>query len=161
VTVVSEAIRLREGEPADAAECGRICYEAFRLIAEAHGFPPDFPSAHVAAGLLAGLLEHPGYYSVVAERDGRILGSNFLDERSPIAGLGPITVDPATQNARVGYAKLGFEIREPIATMQGQPRSSTRSVRARPASWSTTAGSPGTRRGSRISPIRSGRRTRI
>src|SRR5207253_6515167 len=28
--------------------------------------------------------------------------SNFMDERNPIAGVGPITVDPAVQNMRVG-----------------------------------------------------------
>jgi hypothetical protein len=27
------------------------------------------------------LLSHPGFYSVVAELDGRVAGSNFLDER--------------------------------------------------------------------------------
>ena len=31
-----------------------------------------------------------------------MVGSNFLDERCPIAGLGPITVDPAAQDAGVG-----------------------------------------------------------
>ena len=41
-------------------------------------------------------------YSVVAEFDGAIVGSNFLDERSTVAGLGPITVDPAVQNRAVG-----------------------------------------------------------
>jgi hypothetical protein len=39
---------------------------------------------------------------VVAEVDGRIAGSNFLDERDPIRGVGPITVDPEGQNAGVG-----------------------------------------------------------
>src|SRR5205823_5222578 len=29
-------------------------------------------------------------------------GSNFLDERAVIAGVGPITVDPAIQNAAIG-----------------------------------------------------------
>jgi hypothetical protein len=38
----------------------------------------------------------------VAERDGRIVGSNFLDERDPISGVGPITVDPQVQNAGIG-----------------------------------------------------------
>jgi predicted N-acetyltransferase YhbS len=38
----------------------------------------------------------------VAERDGRIIGSNFLDERGPIAGVGPITVDPVEQTRGVG-----------------------------------------------------------
>ena len=48
------------------------------------------------------LLAHPGFYSVVAEVEGRIVGSNFLDERSGIVGLGPITVDPTVQNRGVG-----------------------------------------------------------
>jgi len=38
----------------------------------------------------------------VAELDGRIVGSNCLDERSAIAGLGPLTVDPSIQNRGVG-----------------------------------------------------------
>ena len=53
-------------------------------------------------GLLRMLLEHPGFYGVVAERDGAIIGSNFLDERSTIVGVGPISVDPAVQNQGVG-----------------------------------------------------------
>ena len=37
------------------------------------------------------MFSHPGFYGVVAESDGRIIGSNCLDERSPIAGVRPIT----------------------------------------------------------------------
>jgi len=88
--------------PADAAACGTICYEAFKSVCTAHNFPPDFPSPEVATGLMSMLLAHPGFYSVVAEVDGRIAGSNFLDERASIAGVGPITVDPTIQNHGVG-----------------------------------------------------------
>jgi predicted N-acetyltransferase YhbS len=95
-------IVLRAGTPADAVACGTICYEAFKAVCTAHNFPPDFPSAEVASGLLSMLLAHPRFYSVVAELDGRVVGSNFLDERSCIAGVGPITVDPAMQNRGVG-----------------------------------------------------------
>jgi predicted N-acetyltransferase YhbS len=95
-------VTLRAGTTADAERCGDICYNAFKAIAEQHNFPPDFPSREIATGLLSGLLSHPGFYSVVAEVEGRIVGSNFLDERSTIAGLGPITVDPAVQNRAVG-----------------------------------------------------------
>jgi predicted N-acetyltransferase YhbS len=95
-------IKLRPGTPEDATECGRICYEAFASLATAHGFPPDFPSSDVAAEALLGLLLHPSFYSVVAEQEGRVVGSNFLDERSGIAGVGPVTVDPMSQNAGVG-----------------------------------------------------------
>jgi predicted N-acetyltransferase YhbS len=92
----------RLGTPEDATACGGICFEAFKSIASEHNFPWDFPSAEVAAGLVKTLLAHPGFYSVVAETDGKVVGSNFLDERSPIAGIGPITVDPASQNQAIG-----------------------------------------------------------
>src|SRR5438270_370835 len=95
-------VTLRPGKAVDAQRCGKICYNAFKAVAEQHNFPPDFPSAEVATGLLAGLLAHPGFYSVVAEVEGTIVGSNFLDERSMVAGLGPITVDPAVQNRAIG-----------------------------------------------------------
>ena len=96
------SIVLRPGTPADASACGTICYEAFRSICTAHGFPPDMPSAEVARELLSMLLAHPRVHSVVAEVEGRIVGSNFLDERSRIVGVGPITVDPTGQNRGVG-----------------------------------------------------------
>jgi len=95
-------VTLRPGRVKDALQCGPICYDAFKTIAEQHNFPPDFPSPEAATELLAGLLAHPGFYAVVAELDGRVVGSNFLDERSTVAGLGPITVDPAVQNRAVG-----------------------------------------------------------
>jgi predicted N-acetyltransferase YhbS len=98
----SDATTLRAGQPDDAEQAGRICFEAFRALATVHNFPPDFPSAEVAAGVLADLLAHPGFYSVVAEQHGRIVGTNFLDERSTIAGVGPVTVDPGVQDSGVG-----------------------------------------------------------
>jgi len=101
------------------------------------------------------MFTHPGFYCIVAEVGGSIVGSNCLDERATIAGVGPITVDHAGQNRGVGrllmkavmerarergaagvrlvqaafhnrslslYASLGFEIREPLAVMQGKTR---------------------------------------
>jgi predicted N-acetyltransferase YhbS len=145
-------VALRQATVADVPELGRICYQAFGAIADQHNFPHDFPNVEVAAGLISFLAGHPGFYGVVAERDGRPVGSNFLDERSQIAGVGPITVDPGVQNGGVGrqlmqavldradergflgvrlvqagyharsfslYASLGFDVREPLACMQG------------------------------------------
>jgi predicted N-acetyltransferase YhbS len=51
---------------------------------------------------MRGLISNPGFFGVVAERDGASLGSNFLDERSIIAAVGPVSVDPAAQDGRVG-----------------------------------------------------------
>ena len=97
----------------------------------------------------------PGFFAVVAEFEGRIVGSNGVDERrSIIGGIGPITVDPTAQNLGVGrklmdaamvranerglvgtrlvqaafhnrslslYTGLGFDVREPLACIQGRP----------------------------------------
>jgi GNAT superfamily N-acetyltransferase len=41
-------------------------------------------------------------WGVVAEVGGRVVGCNFLDERGPIRGVGPITVAPEAQDAGVG-----------------------------------------------------------
>ena len=95
-------ISLRPGRPEDASPCGSICYEAFRAISDQHNFPRDFPNSEVAAVFLSELLSRSDIYSVVAEVDGRIVGSNFLWENAIIAGVGPITVDPAVQNLAVG-----------------------------------------------------------
>jgi GNAT superfamily N-acetyltransferase len=97
---------LRPGTPDDVEECGRICYRAFHDIATRHGFPSDFTDIEEGVAVCGALISHPGFYSVVAESDGRILGSNFLDERSTIAGVGPITVDPEVQNGGVGRALM-------------------------------------------------------
>ena len=108
----------------------------------------------MATELLSGLIRHPGFFSLVAELDGQIVGSSFLDERAMITGVGHVTVDPAVQDRRIGralmetmlqrcaqrsvpgvrllqaaynygsmslYAKLGFDVREPFAAMQGDP----------------------------------------
>jgi GNAT superfamily N-acetyltransferase len=101
-------IELRPGRPADAEPAGAICYEAFKVIAERHGFPPDLPSREVGVLVLSSLLAHPEYHTVVAEREGRIAGSNAVDERGPIAGIGPITVDPAVQDAGLGRRLMEY-----------------------------------------------------
>ena len=95
-------LQIRDGKTADAATCGTICYEAFRSIATEHNFKPDFPNPEVAAALVSMMLGNHGFHGIVAERDGMIIGSNFLDERNPISGVGPITVDPLAQNEGVG-----------------------------------------------------------
>ncbi len=95
-------IRFRRLIPADTGCCGQIIYAAFKAVAERHGFPPDFPSVEAATALAKDFIQHPGIYGVAAVEDGGFVGSNFLDERSLIRGVGPITVDPAAQSRGVG-----------------------------------------------------------
>ncbi|HLZ13886.1 MAG TPA: GNAT family N-acetyltransferase [Candidatus Acidoferrum sp.] len=104
--IAPEGITIRPARAEDAEECGRICHAAFTQLNVKHGFPPDFPNADVATQLLSMLFKHPGFYCVVAEAGGRLIGSNCLDERTPIAGVGPITVDPETQNKSVGRSLM-------------------------------------------------------
>ena len=148
-------ITVRLARPEDAEVCGCICHDAFATINASHNFPPDFPSPGHAIGLLDKMFSHPDSYCVVAEAEGRIVGSNCLYEASVIAGVGPITVDPSTQNKGVGrqlmqavmerarsrraagirlvqagfhnrslslYTDLGFDLREPLACLQGRTR---------------------------------------
>lgn len=148
-------VNVRPAKPEDAAICGQICYRAFSTINKTHSFPCDFPNAEAATGALSMMFSMPGFYAVVAEIDGRIVGSNVLDERAIIAGIGPITVDPEIQNRRIGrtlmqalmdraaerhaagirlvqaafhnrsfslYTGLGFDVREPLACVQGKTR---------------------------------------
>jgi predicted N-acetyltransferase YhbS len=95
-------VQLRLARPEDAEACGAICYEAFRSLAERHGFLPDFPSEEIPTGLFEHVIPRNDVYVVVAESDGRVVGSNVLWENCEIAGVGPITVDPDIQGASIG-----------------------------------------------------------
>ena len=106
------SFRLRPGTIDDADKIGKIIFEAFSAIADKHGFPPDYPSLDTGRSLASSLLSNPGFYSIVAEDTSsdsdsedkdRVVGSNFLDERSNIvAGVGPLTIDPKYQNKGTG-----------------------------------------------------------
>jgi predicted N-acetyltransferase YhbS len=102
-------VLIREARTSDAPDCGRICYEAFAALATAHNFPPDFPNVEIAVDLMSMLLGNEQFYGVVAELDGKVVGSNFLDERGAISGVGPITIDPKVQNRGLG-ARLMREV---------------------------------------------------
>ena len=95
-------ISLRPGNAADANACGEICYKAFKDIAGQHNFPADFPNPESAIGLMNHIFSNSRAWSVVAESEGQIVGSNFLWEDVSVAGVGPITVDPSIQNVSVG-----------------------------------------------------------
>ncbi len=98
----TSAVVVRTATAEDVATCGRICYDAFTAINAEHGFPPDFPNPKVAEGLISSMFSNADVYCVVAEIDGRIIGSNCLDERAVIGGVGPITIHPEVQNMGVG-----------------------------------------------------------
>lgn len=104
---IEHSLRLRPGAIEDAKEVGTIIFESFSGISHKHGFPPDFATVDIAIGTSSFLLSSPEFYSVVAEDTSgsvnKVIGNNFLDERSSVvAGVGPLTVDPKSQNKGLG-----------------------------------------------------------
>lgn len=93
---------LRSPLPGDVEPCGKILSDAFTNLHRRHGFPADFPTHEVGVQFISGPMRNPSFYGVVAELNGKIVGSNFLDERDPIRAVGPISVDPSAQGHGVG-----------------------------------------------------------
>jgi predicted N-acetyltransferase YhbS len=103
---MTSTFTLRTPTSADIDDCGRIIHDAFRSIAEQHGFPPDFPSVASAVRTARAMIAHPRVYGAVTEQDGSIIGSAFMSERDPVRGVGPVTVDPAVQARGAGRAMM-------------------------------------------------------
>jgi GNAT superfamily N-acetyltransferase len=98
----NRSVIVRRASPDDAEACGKICFEAFQSLSSHHNFPCDFPAPEVSIAVLSAMFSHPSFFCVVAEQGGKLIGSNCLDERTSIAGIGPITVDPGIQNRTAG-----------------------------------------------------------
>jgi GNAT superfamily N-acetyltransferase len=81
-----------------------IGYEAHKTISSAHGYPCEQPSEEFGIELIRMLLDNPNSWGVLAERQGKILGSIFLHEfpPSPVAVIGSLTVPPTAEGGGVG-----------------------------------------------------------
>src|SRR3984957_10440293 len=99
-------VQLVPAEPQHVPELGRICYEAFKDIADRHGFAPDFPSVQAARKVIGMMVEREDCYGVAAVVNGELAGSNYLSFTDPVAGVGPITVDCAFQGRDLGRALM-------------------------------------------------------
>ena len=153
-TATESRTTLRPAAPPDGEELARIMYDAFESIAARHSFPIEPGSREFSRFLIDRMLADPGIHGIVAEREARVVGSLFADERDPIVGIGPISVDPAAQDGGAGramleaalcreqergapgvrlvqtayhyrslslYAKLGFQVRELLVVLAGEP----------------------------------------
>lgn len=92
-------LMIRPIEQNDAESCGKIGYEAHKTISSAHGYPSEQPSEEFGIGLIRRLLGNPNSWGVLAERQGKILGSVFLHKFPPssVAVIGPLTVHPSAE----------------------------------------------------------------
>jgi GNAT superfamily N-acetyltransferase len=93
------SLMIRPIEQNDAEICGKIGYEAHKAISTTHGYPSEQPSEEFGIGLLRRLLGNPNSWGVLAERQGKTLGSIFLHKfpPSPVAVIGPLTVHPSAE----------------------------------------------------------------
>lgn len=111
------AITIERAKPEHAMDLGRIMYEAFAGINTRHGFPPDFPSVEAGQQVMGMICSRPDIYGVAAIENGNPIGSNFIWTADPVAGVGPITIDPGSQQKGIGRKLMQAVIDH--ATAQG------------------------------------------
>jgi GNAT superfamily N-acetyltransferase len=104
---------VRPIEQNDAEICGKIGYEAHKTISSAHGYHSEQPSEEFGIGLIKRLLDNPNSWGVLAERQGKTLGSIFLHKfpPSPVVVIGPLTVHPSSEGGvgkKLMYAALDY-----------------------------------------------------
>src|SRR5919202_2252784 len=95
---------IRHIEQNDVEICGKIGYKAHKAISSAHGYPCEQPSEEFGIGLVKMLLGNPNSWGALAERQGKILGSIFINRfpPSPVAVIGPLPVSPSPEGGGIG-----------------------------------------------------------
>lgn len=106
------ALELVPATNAHLARLSVICHEAFSALHDRFGIERDVPDPEVGGMIIGQTIGRPDYTGVVAVLDGRIVGSNFLLHADEVAGVGPITVDPAVQSKGIGRALMQWVIDE-------------------------------------------------
>jgi predicted N-acetyltransferase YhbS len=106
-------LTIRSIEKADAEICGKIGFQAHKVISSAHGYPSEQPTSEFAVEMIKTMLANPYSWGSLAEQEGRILGSIFVHifPPSPVAAIGPLTVDPSAEGG-VGRALMEAALME-------------------------------------------------
>lgn len=107
-----KTLELIQPKPEHIPELARICFEAFQAIHERHAFPPDIPSLELARHIMEMLVTRNDFYGTAARVDGKLVGSNFISFTDEVAGVGPITVDPAFDGHGIGRALMNEVIKQ-------------------------------------------------
>lgn len=102
----AEKLTIAPIEAGHMKELGRICFEAFRSIHDKHGFERDFPTLEAGQGVIDFLASRDDFHGVAAILGDKPVGSNFISFTDPVAGVGPITVDPERHERGIGRALM-------------------------------------------------------
>lgn len=144
------SVIIREINMNDVEVAGKIGYEAFKGIAKQHNFPFDFPSVEAAQGFVRMWASHPQIYGVAAENgkfigsnflteydEIRGVGPITVDTTVQSRGTGRKLMEAVIERGKNAkgirlvqsayntksmslYASLGFEVKEPLALMEGK-----------------------------------------
>jgi ribosomal protein S18 acetylase RimI-like enzyme len=107
-------VTIRAIKPEDVESCGRAAYAAHSTVAMAHNVPCEHPSIEFSIGLIGNKVKDTNAVGFAAERGGAILGSIFLNTfpDTPVAAIGPLTVDPAAEGSAAGRRLMQAAIDE-------------------------------------------------
>lgn len=111
-----------------AEQAGQIAYEAFKDIAEKHGFDPAFPSPEFATLVVRLLIQTESVNSYLYLDGGEPAAINFGDERDEVVGVGPVAVALKHQGKGLGRAVME-------ALLESAERGGFRSVRLLQAAY--------------------------
>ncbi len=111
-----------------AEQAGQIAYEAFKDIADKHGFDPAFPSPEFATLVVRLLIQTESVNSYLYLNDGEPAAINFGDERDEVVGVGPVAVALKHQGKGLGRAVME-------ALLESAERNGFRSVRLLQAAY--------------------------
>lgn len=85
----------------DCDEAGRLAFEAFKDIADRHGFPPEFKSIHEARASARWLTSQEPVLGFAVRRRA-LEGVAYLSMIDEVAGIGPVAVDLSAQGQGTG-----------------------------------------------------------
>ena len=93
----------------------------FEAIARQHNFPKDLPSREVATEVTSMLICTPASTLWLRRWMAASSAATSLDERSSICGVGPITVDPSQQVARIASSCRACKTKRPSVSLDRSP----------------------------------------
>lgn len=114
--------------PEYAEQAGQIAYEAFKDIADRHGFDPAFSSPEFATLVVRLLIQTESVNSYLYLAGGEPAAINFGDERDEVVGVGPVAVALKHQGKGLGRAVME-------ALLESAERNGFRSVRLLQAAY--------------------------